>query len=57
MNVVAAVVNAVGVGKAFGQPDNAGVIIGSDGTETAVPFGPKAVLAAAVWDAVRARLA
>jgi phosphopantothenoylcysteine decarboxylase/phosphopantothenate--cysteine ligase len=50
------VVNAVGVGKAFGQPDNAGVIIGADGTETAVPFGPKALLAAAIWDAVVARM-
>jgi phosphopantothenoylcysteine decarboxylase/phosphopantothenate--cysteine ligase len=50
------VVNAVGDGKAFGQPDNAGVILGSDGSEVTVEFGPKALLAAAVWDAVRARL-
>jgi phosphopantothenoylcysteine decarboxylase/phosphopantothenate--cysteine ligase len=50
------VVNAVGDGKAFGQPDNAGMILGADGTEAAVPFGPKALLAAAVWDAVRARM-
>ena len=47
------VVNAVGMGKAFGQPDNAAVILGADGSEVPVPLGPKAVLAAAVWDAVR----
>jgi phosphopantothenoylcysteine decarboxylase / phosphopantothenate---cysteine ligase len=50
------VVNAVGEGKAFGQPDNAGVILGRDGTEVAVPLGPKSVLAAAVWDAVSVAL-
>jgi phosphopantothenoylcysteine decarboxylase/phosphopantothenate--cysteine ligase len=50
------VVNAVGVGKAFGQSDNAGVILGADGSETVVDFGPKAVLAAALWDTVAARL-
>jgi phosphopantothenoylcysteine decarboxylase/phosphopantothenate--cysteine ligase len=50
------VVNAVGPGKAFGQPDNAGVILGSDGSETVVEFGPKSVLAAALWDAVAVRL-
>jgi len=48
------VVNAVGDGKAFGQPDNAAVILGADGSEVAVELGPKAVLAAAVWDAVAA---
>ena len=41
------VVNAVGERKAFGRPDNAAVILGADGTEIAVPLGPKAVLAAA----------
>jgi phosphopantothenoylcysteine decarboxylase/phosphopantothenate--cysteine ligase len=46
------VVNAVGVGRAFGQPDNAAVILGSDGTERNVELGPKALLAACVWDAV-----
>jgi len=50
------VVNAVGDGKAFGQHDNAGVILGSDGSETDVPFGPKTLLAAALCDAVAARL-
>jgi phosphopantothenoylcysteine decarboxylase / phosphopantothenate---cysteine ligase len=50
------VVNAVGDGRAFGRPDNAAVILGSEGTELPVPLGPKAVLAAAVWDAVVSRL-
>jgi phosphopantothenoylcysteine decarboxylase/phosphopantothenate--cysteine ligase len=50
------VVNAVGPDKAFGQPDNAGVILGADGSETVVDHGPKSVLAAALWDAVAARL-
>ncbi|MCU1656314.1 MAG: phosphopantothenoylcysteine decarboxylase [Pseudonocardiales bacterium] len=50
------VVNAVGAGKAFGQADNAAVILGTDGTEQAVPLGPKALLAAAVWDAAASRL-
>jgi phosphopantothenoylcysteine decarboxylase/phosphopantothenate--cysteine ligase len=46
------VVNAVGEGRAFGQADNAAVILGCDGTERTVEFGPKALLAASVWDAV-----
>jgi phosphopantothenoylcysteine decarboxylase/phosphopantothenate--cysteine ligase len=50
------VVNAVGAGKAFGQTDNAGVILGADGSETVVDFGPKAVLAAALWDVLVGRL-
>jgi len=49
------VVNAVGAGLAFGRPDNAAVILGSDGSEVPVALGPKAALAAAVWDAVTAR--
>ncbi|HVU93079.1 MAG TPA: bifunctional phosphopantothenoylcysteine decarboxylase/phosphopantothenate--cysteine ligase CoaBC [Jatrophihabitans sp.] len=49
------VVNAVGPGKAFGQSHNAGVILGADGTERVVEHGPKAVLAAAVWDTVAPR--
>ena len=48
------VVNAVGGGKAFGQPDNAAVILGADSSEVAVELGPKVALAAAVWDAVAA---
>ncbi|MDQ2797938.1 MAG: bifunctional phosphopantothenoylcysteine decarboxylase/phosphopantothenate--cysteine ligase CoaBC [Actinomycetota bacterium] len=50
------VVNAVGPGKAFGQADNAGVILDRDGTQQVLEHGPKALLAAAVWDAVSARL-
>jgi phosphopantothenoylcysteine decarboxylase/phosphopantothenate--cysteine ligase len=50
------VVNAVGSGVAFGQPDNAAVILGSDGTQVTVDLGPKAVLAAAICDAVVERL-
>jgi phosphopantothenoylcysteine decarboxylase/phosphopantothenate--cysteine ligase len=50
------VVNAVGPGKAFGQPHNAGVILGADGSEVVVDYGPKSLLAAALWDAVAARL-
>jgi phosphopantothenoylcysteine decarboxylase/phosphopantothenate--cysteine ligase len=50
------VVNAVGPGKAFGQTHNAGVILGADGSESVVDYGPKPVLAAALWDAVVARL-
>jgi phosphopantothenoylcysteine decarboxylase/phosphopantothenate--cysteine ligase len=49
------VVNEVGPGRAFGQSDNAAVILGADGTEQVVPFGPKVVLAAGVWDAVAAQ--
>ncbi len=49
------VVNAVGAGLAFGRPDNAAVILGSDGSEVLVALGPKAALAAAVWDAVAGR--
>jgi phosphopantothenoylcysteine decarboxylase / phosphopantothenate---cysteine ligase len=50
------VVNDVGSGRAFGRPDNAAVILDSDGGELPVARGPKAALAAAVWDAVSARL-
>jgi phosphopantothenoylcysteine decarboxylase/phosphopantothenate--cysteine ligase len=51
------VVNAVGAGRAFGQADNAAVILGADGTERNVAFGPKALLAASVWDAVAGAVA
>ena len=50
------VVNAVGNGKAFGQRDNAAVILDVDGGEVSVPLGPKAVLAAILCDAIAARL-
>jgi phosphopantothenoylcysteine decarboxylase/phosphopantothenate--cysteine ligase len=48
------VVNAVGDGKAFGQSENAAVILGSDGSAVDVPLGPKA---AVLCDQVSARLA
>ncbi|MGI8760831.1 MAG: bifunctional phosphopantothenoylcysteine decarboxylase/phosphopantothenate--cysteine ligase CoaBC [Jatrophihabitantaceae bacterium] len=48
------VVNAVGNGKAFGLAGNAGFVLGADGSECSVAFGPKALLAAAVWDCVAA---
>lgn len=50
------VVNAVGKGVAFGTADNAATLLGADGSEVSVPLGPKAVLAAAVFDAVASRL-
>ena len=50
------VVNAVGQGRAFGQAENAAVILDAAGGEVDVPFGPKAVLAAAICDAIAARL-
>jgi phosphopantothenoylcysteine decarboxylase / phosphopantothenate---cysteine ligase len=50
------VVNAVGPDTAFGQADNAAVILGDDGSETEVPLGPKAVLAATVCDALVRRI-
>ena len=50
------VVNPVGAGRAFGQPDNTAVILGADGSELDVALGPKAVLAAAILDAIVARL-
>lgn len=46
------VVNAVGAGRAFGRLDNAATILGRHGSEVSVPLGPKASLAAAIWDAV-----
>ncbi|SOD73696.1 phosphopantothenate-cysteine ligase /phosphopantothenoylcysteine decarboxylase [Jatrophihabitans sp. GAS493] len=46
------VVNAVGADKAFGRDDNAGVILGADGSERTIDPGPKNLFAAAVWDAV-----
>ena len=50
-------VNAVGEGRAFEVPDNAGWLLGSDGTETELASGSKALLASHVWDAVAARAA
>jgi phosphopantothenoylcysteine decarboxylase/phosphopantothenate--cysteine ligase len=50
------VVNAVGDGRAFEVPDNAGWLLGADGTETELATGSKNLLASRVWDAVAARL-
>jgi phosphopantothenoylcysteine decarboxylase/phosphopantothenate--cysteine ligase len=51
------VVNDVSGGAVFGQPDNAALILGADGSSTPVPYGPKDSLADAVWDLVARRLA
>src|SRR4051794_13778470 len=51
------VVNEVGVGKTFGTDTNAAVVLDREGGERVVPEGPKAALAAAVWDVVVERLA
>ncbi|MEN3302187.1 bifunctional phosphopantothenoylcysteine decarboxylase/phosphopantothenate--cysteine ligase CoaBC [Pseudonocardia sp.] len=50
------VVNAVGEGRAFEVPDNAGWLLGADGGETELANGSKALLASRVWDAVAERL-
>ncbi|MFZ0323634.1 MAG: bifunctional phosphopantothenoylcysteine decarboxylase/phosphopantothenate--cysteine ligase CoaBC [Actinomycetes bacterium] len=49
------VVNEVGDGLAFGTADNAALLLGSDGSRTEIPLGPKRVLADRVWDAVVSR--
>ncbi len=46
------VVNEVGVEIAFDRPDNAATILSADGAQITVPRGPKAVLAARIWDLV-----
>ncbi|PRH79521.1 bifunctional phosphopantothenoylcysteine decarboxylase/phosphopantothenate--cysteine ligase CoaBC [Streptomyces solincola] len=51
------VVNEVGESRTFGSALNEAVVLGADGTETAVPHGPKEDLADTVWDLVAARLA
>ncbi|MCQ4080141.1 bifunctional phosphopantothenoylcysteine decarboxylase/phosphopantothenate--cysteine ligase CoaBC [Streptomyces sp. RB6PN25] len=50
------VVNEVGERKAFGSEENEAVILGADGEETPVPYGPKEALADVVWDRVARRL-
>ena len=50
------VVNPVGDGLAFEQKENSGVVLTADGGEVEIPPGPKASLAATVWDLVAARL-
>ena len=49
-------VNRVGNGLAFGTSDNEAVVLGADGSRTALPRTAKAVLADAVWDLVVPRL-
>jgi phosphopantothenoylcysteine decarboxylase/phosphopantothenate--cysteine ligase len=51
------VVNEVGHDRGFEGPDNAAVILGSDGTEVDVPHGRKEALADRVWDLVAVRFA
>ncbi|CAM5668740.1 Coenzyme A biosynthesis bifunctional protein CoaBC [Streptomyces antimycoticus] len=51
------VVNEVGEHKTFGAETNEAVVLGADGTETPVPYGPKGALADTVWDLVARRLA
>jgi len=51
------VVNEVGVGRAFDTPDNAAVILGSDGSSVDIPLASKDTVAHAIWDAVASRLA
>ena len=46
------VVNEVGERKAFGSEENEAVVLGADGSETPVPYGPKEALADTVWDLV-----
>ncbi|CAL9385332.1 Coenzyme A biosynthesis bifunctional protein CoaBC [Streptomyces sp. enrichment culture] len=50
------VVNEVGERKTFGADESEAVVLGADGSETAVPHGPKEALADTVWDLVAARL-
>ncbi|GGV60033.1 phosphopantothenoylcysteine decarboxylase [Streptomyces longisporoflavus] len=50
------VVNEVGERKTFGSEENEAVVLGADGSETPVPYGPKEALADTVWDLVTERL-
>ena len=50
------VVNTVGDGKAFEVSENSGWLLGSDGSESELGPGSKALLASHLWDAVAARL-
>jgi phosphopantothenoylcysteine decarboxylase/phosphopantothenate--cysteine ligase len=51
------VVNEVGVDRGFESVDNEAVVLGSDGSSTPVPCGPKTALAHVVWDLVKDRWA
>ncbi|NLU70665.1 bifunctional phosphopantothenoylcysteine decarboxylase/phosphopantothenate--cysteine ligase CoaBC [Streptomyces sp. HNM0574] len=50
------VVNEVGERKTFGTEESEAVVLGADGSETPVPFGPKERLADTLWDLVAERL-
>ncbi|WP_199566837.1 bifunctional phosphopantothenoylcysteine decarboxylase/phosphopantothenate--cysteine ligase CoaBC [Streptomyces triticagri] len=50
------VVNEVGERKTFGSEENEAVVLGADGSETPVPYGPKEGLADTVWDLVVERI-
>jgi phosphopantothenoylcysteine decarboxylase/phosphopantothenate--cysteine ligase len=49
------VVNEVGESKTFGSEENEAVVLGADGSELPVPYGPKETLAETVWDLVAER--
>ncbi|MFE9467271.1 bifunctional phosphopantothenoylcysteine decarboxylase/phosphopantothenate--cysteine ligase CoaBC [Streptomyces virginiae] len=49
------VVNEVGESRTFGSEENEAIILVSDGSEIPVPYGPKEVLAEAIWDEVTQR--
>jgi len=46
------VVNDVGGGRVFGEPENEAMILGADGSATPVPRGSKSAVADAIWDRV-----
>ncbi|EPH46224.1 putative Coenzyme A biosynthesis bifunctional protein CoaBC [Streptomyces aurantiacus JA 4570] len=50
------VVNEVGERKTFGSEQNEAIVLGADGSETPVPYGPKEDLADTIWDLVIQRL-
>jgi phosphopantothenoylcysteine decarboxylase/phosphopantothenate--cysteine ligase len=50
------VVNEVGADRGFETTHNQAVVLGSDGSSTTVPHGPKSALAHVVWDLVSSRL-
>jgi phosphopantothenoylcysteine decarboxylase/phosphopantothenate--cysteine ligase len=50
------VVNEVEESRTFGAEENEAVVLGADGSETPVPYGPKEALADTLWDLVTRRL-
>ncbi len=49
------VVNEVGERKTFGAEESEAVVLGADGSETHVPYGPKEALSDTVWDLIGLR--